>query len=57
MTYNIKIARLKDIISSHPPKKGSPKSYCRSTKVEMVMTKKTLIIPFKILEYGQSLCI
>lgn len=58
MTYNIKIARIKDIIlSPFPPIKGSLKSYCRSTKVEMVVTKKTLIIPFRILEYGQSLCV
>ena len=33
----------------HPPIKGSPKSYCHLTKVEMVMTKKTLIIPSRIL--------
>lgn len=33
----------------HPPIKGSPKSYCHLTKVEMVMTKKTRIIPSRIL--------
>lgn len=59
MTYNIKIARIKDIIFSPPlpPIKGSLKSYCHSRKVEMVMTDKTLTIPFRILEYGQSLCV
>lgn len=32
------------------------KSYCRLTKVEMVMTKRTLIIPIRILKSMAKVC-